>query len=101
MCLSCNCKKNAKAIRFLATGWGMKDEDAKQFKQLLGSIVISLERLADHFAPVEAQRKKQPAILSTAIYDREERERQKLRETLRAKEQKPEGRTTPPYERGL
>jgi dTDP-4-amino-4,6-dideoxygalactose transaminase len=66
----------------------------------LQTIAESLKRLADQFAPVEEPRQKRQAILSTAIYDREERERQKLREALREKEQKPEGRITPPYECG-
>jgi len=57
--------------------------------RLLESIAESLKRLADRFAPLEAQRERRPAVLSTAIYDRQERERQELRKTLRSKEPKP------------
>ena len=49
----------------------------------LEGIAASLRRLADKFAPVEIPREKRPAILSTATYSREERERQELRETLK------------------
>lgn len=66
----------------------------------LQTIAESLKRLADHFAPVEEPRQKRQAVLSTAIYDREERERQKLRETLRAQEPKSAGRTPEAPERG-
>lgn len=52
----------------------------------LERIATALERLADHFAPVEEKHEKRPAVLSTAIYDREERERKALRETLRQQE---------------
>lgn len=69
--------------------------------ELLRRGVVALERLADHFAPIEEPRQKRQAILSTAIYDREERERQKLREALREKEQKQTGRTPETDERGF
>jgi hypothetical protein len=55
----------------------------------LQSIADSLKRLADKFAPIEAQRERLPATLTKAIYNREERERKKIGENLRSKEPQP------------
>lgn len=55
----------------------------------LQSIAASLQRLADRHAPVEEPRQKREATLSTAIYDREDRQRQELRKALRQQEPQP------------
>ena len=51
---------------------------------ILERIAVSLERLADHFAPKVEDRQSKPAVLGTAIYSAEEREKKALRETLKA-----------------
>lgn len=58
---------------------------------LLHRAVVALERLADHFAPIEAQRERKPATLSKATYTREERDRQEVRATLRGEKPQPQG----------
>lgn len=55
----------------------------------LERIARALERLADHFCPEGEKRERRPATLSTATYSREEREREELRKTLRAKKPEP------------
>lgn len=54
--------------------------------QLFARLVTAVERLADHFAPIEAPKPKRPAVLHTAIYDREERERENRRKAARGEE---------------
>jgi hypothetical protein len=53
--------------------------------ELLRRGVLALEKLAG----IEKPHEKRPAVLSTAIYDREEREREKRRKAARIKEQEP------------
>lgn len=43
-------------------------------------IADSLERLADHFCPVEEKREKRPAVLSKASYTREDKEWKEFRQ---------------------
>ena len=54
-------------------------------ESILQRIADSLERLADHFAPRPDNRERQPAILGTATYNREEREKQELRKKLESR----------------
>ena len=61
--------------------------DAETLK-LIERGVLALERLADHFAPPESQRERNPAVLGTAKYTREEKDREEFRKTFR--QQKPE-----------
>jgi hypothetical protein len=58
---------------------------------LLRRGVVALERIADHLAPIETQRERKPATLSTAKYTREEREREEVRATLRGEKPLPKG----------
>lgn len=60
---------------------------------VLQRIAVALERLADHFAAAGGPRKPKPAILSTATYSHQERERQELRAALRGEKPKPQGGT--------
>jgi hypothetical protein len=62
-------------------------------RELLQRLVVACERIADHLAPVVENRERHPATLTTAIYDRDERERSRLGETLRRKEPIEERRT--------
>jgi hypothetical protein len=57
----------------------------------LQSIADSLRRLAERYCPEEAPKEKRPAVLSTAIYDREERERENRRKAAWLKEHEPQG----------
>jgi len=58
---------------------------------ILERICVALERLADVCAPEEIKRERRPAVLSTAKYTREERDREELRKTLRSKKPQPQG----------
>jgi hypothetical protein len=58
-------------------------EGERELIDVLEGIAISLERIADHFDPDEEVVVRRPAVLGTATYTREERERQELREKLR------------------
>ena len=64
--------------------------------ELLSRIAVALERLAEHFAPLEAPREKLPPILSSATYTREERNRKELRERLAGSTSKPARRSSAP-----
>jgi hypothetical protein len=55
--------------------------------ELLRRIAVALEQIAG----IEEPRQKRPAELSTAIYDREEREREKRRKAAWLKEHEPQG----------
>lgn len=65
---------------------------------ILQRIAAAVERIADHFAPVEGSRTRRPAVLTTATYSREERDRQELRAALRGEKPKPQGGTPPAAE---
>jgi hypothetical protein len=54
----------------------------------LSRIADALTRLADHYAPARRTEHK-PAILGTATYSEEERERLQLKESLKTKAKKP------------
>lgn len=56
---------------------------------LLERLVVALERIANHLAPVETQRERKPAVLSQAAYTRDERDKQEVRATLRGEKPKP------------
>lgn len=68
----------------------MLDEDTSRD---LHSIAESLRRLADRFAPVEEKSEKRRAVLSKAIYNREEREAERRRQAARIEEQESQRRT--------
>ena len=53
----------------------------------LRRIATALERLADHFAPIQRKERK-PAILGVAAYSEEERERLQLKDALKKQAQK-------------
>ena len=53
-------------------------EDART--DALIRIANALDRLADRFCPEKAKVEKRPAVLTTATYNREERERKAFRE---------------------
>lgn len=57
--------------------------EEKIWLELLAGIHKSLLRLAEHFAPVSPERPKHTAVLGTATYNREERERIALRKALK------------------
>ena len=63
----------------------MTDEEIGTIIRQLCSINDSLLRLADHFAPKKDERQRHTAVLGTATYTREEREKKELREKLRGK----------------
>ena len=54
----------------------MTTEQEKEFLFTLNRIALALDRLASHFSPEVEFKPKRPAILSTAIYNPEEREKQ-------------------------
>lgn len=56
---------------------------------LLERLVVALERIANHIAPLEGKRQIKPATLSTAAYTREERDRLEVRATLRGEKPQP------------
>ena len=47
-------------------------------------LIALMRRIADHIAP-EQQSNRKPAVLGTATYTREERDKKELRETLSGK----------------
>lgn len=59
----------------------MTPDGERELISLLGRIAEAVERLA----PPKNARIRHTAILGTAIYDREERERKELREKLKGK----------------
>lgn len=61
----------------------MTPDAEKELIALLGRVAVAFERIADHLAP--AVRTKHTAILGTATYSVEERERQTLRDTLKGR----------------
>jgi len=73
----------------------MTYENEKIMISMVGQIMDShrriadyLKRLADHIAPEQKERPKHTAVLGTATYTREEREKKELVETLRGKSPK-------------
>lgn len=56
---------------------------------LLERLVVALERIANHFAPLEGKRQIKPATLTTAAYTREERDRLEVRAALRGEKPQP------------
>jgi hypothetical protein len=53
---------------------------------ILTRIAVAFERMADHFAPAQKERK--PAVLGSAAYSEEERERLQLKSELTRKTRK-------------
>jgi len=51
-------------------------------------LLALMKRIADHIAPEQKERPKHTAVLGTATYTREEREKKELVETLRGKSPK-------------
>lgn len=47
--------------------------------------VVALERIAEHLAPIIETRERSPAVLGTAFYTREEKDRKELRQTFGSK----------------
>lgn len=60
-----------------------------ELTSILERIAVALERIADHFAPDEPKRERRPAILSTATYHREEKDKKTFEEFVEAA--KPKG----------
>jgi hypothetical protein len=60
-------------------------EQEMEFLDLATREVDALERLADYFAPKSPAQPKRPAVLSTATYTAEEREKLELRKVLSGK----------------
>jgi hypothetical protein len=48
-------------------------------------LIALMKRIADHIAPEKDARPRHTAVLGTATYTREEREKKELREKLRGK----------------
>jgi hypothetical protein len=53
--------------------------------------VVALERIAEHLAPINETRERQPATLGNAKYSREEKDREEFRKAFGSKESKPKG----------
>lgn len=62
----------------------MNEDQERAVLNILAGIDESLRRLAGHFAPpITLERVKHTAVLGTATYNREERERIALRKALK------------------
>jgi hypothetical protein len=58
---------------------------------ILERIALALERLVEKYAPSQDRHQKKPAILSKALYSREERETELRRKASRGEEPEPPG----------
>lgn len=66
----------------------MTPEQEQNLLELLAGIANELHRLADKLAPVKPERPKHTAVLGTATYSVEERERIALRKALKGEKPK-------------
>jgi hypothetical protein len=61
-------------------------EGEQSLVRVLNRIAVSLERISGQHAPKPELRERRPAILTTATYTREERDKKELREHLKTKD---------------
>lgn len=69
----------------------MTGSDYERIESILERIAVACESLAEHFVPSPQQERK-PAILGTAAYSEEERERLRLKAEFKKKAAPPRGR---------